>query len=441
MDLRASFRAHLGTLPLPSRRLLLAVSGGPDSVALLDLMHAAREELELELAVGHVDHGIHPESGAVAQQVRALAARHSLPFLSRALSLGEGAGETGARAARYAALAELRDEWGAGAIVTAHHADDQTETVLMRVLGGTGPAGLAGMAAAAGSILRPLLPFRREDLARHVQALGLPFWEDPANRDSRHDRAWIRATVLPLLRERIADVDSRLVRVATHARADRAAWDAVLDALPGLDLQHEPADVVSVSASALARLDRVLGLATIRALSRRWGRPVGPRRAARVLAVVEGGASGTTVPLGRDAVAELAFGRLRLVHAPPAAEPPWQIAGETGERVTGGWRFRWSRAPAPERQLRESVTAWFAPRSVLGVRSWRAGDRLRPLGGRGRRLLVRCFQDARVPRSARAAWPVVEHGGVIAWVPGVCRSDLLVPAPGVEALRVDAEPV
>ena len=441
MELRASFRAHLGTLPLPSRRLLLAVSGGPDSVALLDLMHAAREELELELAVGHVDHGIHPESGAVAQQVRALAARLGLPFLSRALSLGEGTGETGARVARYAALAELRDEWGAGAIVTAHHADDQAETVLMRVLGGTGPAGLAGMAAAAGSILRPLLPFRREDLARHVQALGLPFWEDPANRDPRHDRAWIRAAVLPLLRERIADVDSRLVRVAAHARADRAAWDAVLDALPGLDLQHEPADVVSVSASALVRLDRVLGLATIRALSRRWGRPVGPRGAARVLAVVEAGASGTTVPLGRDAVAELAFGRLRLVHAPPGAEPPWQIAGETGKRVTGGWSFQWTRAPAPECQPRESATAWFAPRSVLGVRSWRAGDRLRPLGGRGRRLLVRCFQDARVPRSARAAWPVVECEGVIAWVPGVCRSDLLVPAPGVEALRVDAEPV
>ena len=71
MELRASFRAHLGTLPLPSRRLLLAVSGGPDSVALLDLMHGAREELELELAVGHIDHGIHPESGAVAQQVGA----------------------------------------------------------------------------------------------------------------------------------------------------------------------------------------------------------------------------------------------------------------------------------------------------------------------------------------------------------------------------------
>lgn len=440
MELRASFRAHLGTLPLPSRRLLLAVSGGPDSVALLDLMHGASDEFALELAVAHVDHGIHRESGAVARQVGALAAGYGLPFLSRALSLGEDAGETEARQARYAALQELREEWGAGAIVTAHHADDQAETVLMRVLAGSGPAGLAAMPAAAGGILRPLLPFRPDELARHVRELGLPTWDDPANRDSRHDRAWIRTVVLPVLRNRLPDVDGRLVRVAAHARADRGAWDAALDALPGLDLRRDPANVVSVSAPGLARLDRPLALAVIRALSRRWGHPIGPDRAARVLALAERGGSGTAVSLGANAVAELAFGRLRLLDA-PAAATPWELAGEAGERVAGGWRFRWRRSAAPERQPRESATAWFPPRSVLGVRSWRAGDRLRPLGGTGRRLLVRCFQDARVPRSARATWPVVELEGVIAWVPGVCRSDLLVPAPGVEALRVDAEPV
>jgi tRNA(Ile)-lysidine synthase len=441
MELRARFRAHLGTLPLPSRRLLLAVSGGPDSLALLDLMHGVRDELELELAVGHVDHGIHSESGAVAERVLALAARYGVSCFSRVLSLGPATGETEARGARYAALEELRREWGAGAIVTAHHADDQAETVLMRVLGGTGPAGLAGMPPLVGGVLRPLLPFRRSELARHVQALGLPLWEDPANRNPRHDRSWIREAVLPLLRERIADVDSRLVRVAAHASADRSAWDAVLDALPELDLRCEDDAVLSVAAPALARLDPALALATIRALTRRWGRPIGPRRAARVLAVVEAGASGTTVQLGGGAVAELAFGRLRLVNAACAPHPPWELAGETGERVSGRWKFQWRRAPAPERQLRDSATAWFAPAKALAVRPWRAGDRLRPLGGAGRRLLVRCFQDARVPRSARAAWPVVEHEGVIAWVPGVCRSDLLVPAPGVEALRVDVEPV
>jgi tRNA(Ile)-lysidine synthetase-like protein len=146
------------------------------------------------------------------------------------------------------------------------------------------------------------------------------------------------------------------------------------------------------------------------------------------------------VPLGGGAVAERAFDRLRFLAMPELPGEPWELSGEAGERMSGRWRFVWRRAPAPDSQHREARTAWFQPSDhALTVRPWRPGDRLRPLGGRGRRLLVRCFQDARVPHSSRAAWPVIEHAGLVAWVPGVCRSDLLVPAPGVEALRVDAE--
>ncbi|MGH7629849.1 MAG: tRNA lysidine(34) synthetase TilS [Gemmatimonadales bacterium] len=439
MDLREIFRAHLGTLALPSRRLLVAVSGGSDSVALLDLLSGCRAALGLELTVAHVDHGIHPDSAWVAARVRELAAGSGLPCLVHELGLGPGAAETVARAARYAALDTLRVEADAGAVVTAHHADDQAETVLMRVLAGSGPAGLAGMAAVSGRVVRPLLPFRREDLARHVLTQGIWCWDDPANRDPRHERSWIRQQVLPVLRARHPDVDRRLLRLAAHARADRNAWAAVLEALPGLDPREEH-DAISVAAEPIGRVDSDLAIGLIRALARRWGRPLGPARAARVLGLVHGGGSGGRVPLGRGAVAELAFGRLRLVPHPEPAGDRWELGGEEGERVSGGWRFVWRRAPAPAVQARDARTAWFeASTAELTVRPWRPGDRLRPLGGRGRRLLVRCFQDARVPRSSRAAWPVIEHAGAVAWVPGVCRSDLLVPAAGVEALRVDAE--
>ncbi len=439
MDLREPFRAHLGTLALPSRRLLVAVSGGSDSVALLDLLSGCRAELGLELTVAHVEHGIHPDSARVAARVRELAAGYGVPCRVRELGLGPGAGETAARAGRYVALEALRVEADAGAIVTAHHADDQAETVLMRVLAGSAPAGLAGMAPVSGRVVRPLLPFRRDDLARHVHAQGIWCWDDPANRDPRHERSWIRQEVLPVLRARLPEVDRRLLRLAAHARTERHAWAAVLDALPALDVREER-DAISVTAEPVGRVDPDLAIGLIRALARRWGRPLGPARAARVLGLVHGGGSGGRVPLGRGAVAELAFGRLRLVAQPDPAGDRWELGGEAGERVSGGWRFVWRWGPAPAVQVRDSRTAWFE-RSTAGltVRPWRPGDRLRPLGGRGRRLLVRCFQDARVPRSSRAAWPVIEHAGVVAWIPGVCRSDLLVPAAGVEALRVDAE--
>ena len=439
MTLRETFGAHLGTLALPSRHLLVAVSGGPDSVALLDLLSGCRDELALELTVAHVDHGIHPDSAQVADRVRELAAGYGLRCLVRTLALGAGAGETVARTERYAALETLRRDAGAGAMVTGHHADDQVETVLMRVLGGTGPAGLAGISDVAGGVVRPLLPFRRDDLARHVQAIGAWCWADPANAERRHERVWIRQTVLPLLRARVPDVDRHLLRLAAHARTDRRAWDAILETLPGLDVREEDS-TISVAAEPIGRLDAALASSLVRALARRWGRPFGPLRAERVVRLVRRGASGDRVPLGGGALAELAFGRLRFVAAPVPDGERWELYGEAGERTSGGWRFAWRRAPAPDVQRRDARTAWFdASSPALTVRGWRFGDRLRPLGGRGHRLVVRCFQDARVPRSSRAAWPVVEHAGVVAWVPGVCRSDLLVPAAGVEALRVDAE--
>jgi tRNA(Ile)-lysidine synthetase-like protein len=100
--------------------------------------------------------------------------------------------------------------------------------------------------------------------------------------------------------------------------------------------------------------------------------------------------------------------------------------------------LRWRPDTAPERQERAAFVAWFIPER-LEVRSWRAGDRVRPLAGRGRRLVVRCFQELRVSRRRRVAWPVLAQDDAVVWVPGVCRSDALLPAGGTEAVRVDAE--
>jgi tRNA(Ile)-lysidine synthase len=112
------------------------------------------------------------------------------------------------------------------------------------------------------------------------------------------------------------------------------------------------------------------------------------------------------------------------------------LNGSSGELVAGSWRFSWRGEPAPERLERNQSSSWFEPGSYL-VRPWRAGDMLRPLGGTGRRLVVRCMQEARIARSQRAAWPVLEAGGRIVWVPGVSRSAHRVPAPGEPAVRID----
>ncbi len=439
MEFLAEFRRHLASLPLPTGAALVAVSGGPDSVALLDLMVRTADSHGLVLVVAHFDHGIHADSGSVAERVRALAATMGLPFECARGELGAAAAETKAREARHAFLDSARRRLGAGSIFLAHHADDQAETVLMRVLAGSGPAGLAGMAPVSGSLVRPLLPFSRAQLARYVQDRSLPVWLDPANNDTRHQRAWIRSELLPTVRKRIPDVDAALARSARQAARGRAAWDALLDVLPGLDARAEEGGI-SVAGVGMRGYDSPLVESLILAAARRVGCGLGPVRAARVMAMLEHGESGSEISLASGWKAELSFGRLRLVRQTRESAPPteWEIEGKQGEGLYGRWRLAWRLEAAPERQGRVGMTAWFRPDS-LTVRSWAAGEKVRPLAGAGRRLVVRCFQDARVPRSRRSGWPVVAGGKEVVWIPGVCRSDALVPESGTEAIRVEAE--
>jgi tRNA(Ile)-lysidine synthase len=438
MTTAAAFHKHVGTLGLQPGLALVAVSGGPDSVALLDLLVRSRDAHGQDLVVAHVDHGIHPASAEVARHVVALAESYGLAAEIGRLALGIDASETEARAERYAWLELLRDRLGASYVFTGHHADDQVETVLMRFLAGSGPAGLAGMALINNRVVRPLLPFGRADLIRHLEEAALRAWVDPANSDRRHLRSWLRADLLPVLRARLPNVDASILRATRQATRDRAAWDALLDVFPGLDVGNEP-DGISVAAPFLDRYDSPLAQALILATARRAGCQLGPARLSRVVRLLEVGTSGTRVPLGGGWIAELAFGRLRLCREGSSIIPEvLALEGRSGEASWGAWRFRWAPAVTPELQERTGLTAWFSSETLL-VRAWAAGEKLKPLGGTGRRLVVRCFQDMHVPRSRRELWPVVARHEEIIWVPGVCRSDLQLPSRGSEAVRVDAE--
>src|SRR5947209_1713416 len=183
---------------------IVAVSGGADSVALLDLLNGIVTELRLSLVVAHVDHGISSDSRMVGRSVRALAEKYGLPFELAELQLGADSSETRARRARYGWLREVQRRRGSKYIVTAHHQDDQVETIVLRALRGSAAAGLAGIAARRrGGLVRPLLPFTHAELVSYAAERGLPVYDDPANRDARHVRSWVRTTLLPLLTERL----------------------------------------------------------------------------------------------------------------------------------------------------------------------------------------------------------------------------------------------
>ena len=419
---------------------LIAVSGGVDSVALLDLLSDTASELGLSLVVAHVDHGIQSDSPTVRQSVAALAEKYGLPFESAELHLGPDTTETEARRARYAWLREVQKRRGAKYIVTAHHEDDQVETILLRGLRGSAPAGLAGISPRGrGGLVRPLLPFTHSELLAHVVERGLPVYEDPANRDPRHLRSWVRTTLLPLLNERLGSRLRRdLLEQGRHAASDRRAWDHMLDIVPELALTVQ-GTTVTVARASVSGYDNALSVALLRAAARRVGLVLGPTRA-RQLVVLAQRPSGRRLPLGDGWSAEVAFDQLRIGrdvgHAVDCALDRVWPSGDRGSARFGGFEIAWAPASAPAQIERATWTTWLDS-DAWEVRRPARGDSLVPLGGVGHRPLRRLLMEARVPRSARPRYPVVSRGATILWVPGICRSAEGVPAPGTRAVRLD----
>ncbi len=221
--------------------LVLAVSGGPDSMALLHAALRLAPDRGWQLVVAHLDHGLRPDSGSDATFVTDAADALSLPWRLRrtdvaAQAATDGVGiEEAGRAARYAFFDEVADSLGPEAlIVTAHTADDQAETVLMNLVRGSGQHGLRGMPARRGRVVRPLLDVRRSDLREALEAAGIPYRVDPSNADADRSRAWVRAELLPALHRLNPSAVAALNRYAELAAED----DDLLDALAAEELVH-----------------------------------------------------------------------------------------------------------------------------------------------------------------------------------------------------------
>jgi tRNA(Ile)-lysidine synthase len=408
--------------------VLVAVSGGADSVALLHVLLTLSAELSLRLHVLHVDHGLRPDSPHDAEFVRQLAARLGVPAEVACVTVSPGGSiEATARAARYEALDAHARRLGAARIAVGHTADDQAETVLMRMLGGAGVRGLAGIPAVRGRIIRPLLETRREGLVATLEAAGLPWVEDPSNRDPKFLRNRIRHELLPLLSASYnPDVITALDRIARLCRdtvgaiervagreLDRlaAAGDGAI-VLPHAPLAELPRQVAAeVLRQAAARLGSRAPLRAWahRGLTRILASPP-PRRPFRL------GGITVEVSSGRLRLASAETRRLleRTLTVPGRVELP-EIGHALEARLVDA-----SDGAVP--RVRHSVVfdAALVP-ARLTVRARRTGDRFSPFGG-GERRLKSFLIDEKIPRWERARLPLVEADGRILWVGGVRRS-------------------
>lgn len=242
-----------------STRLLVAVSGGIDSMVLLDVLSKLRPGLGLELFAHGVDHGLRAEASQELDLAERFAAELGVPFARSHVSLSAGGNlQARARSARFAALRARASELGASLIATAHQADDRAETVLLRLLRGTSPRGLAVLPVRAADLVRPLIRARRRDIEAHAERHRVPFSDDPSNRDPRYLRARVRHELLPLLAELAPGIVDNLTTLADESSATGALKVSAASGTPlvlGRAQRRELARMLDVpSASARLRL-------------------------------------------------------------------------------------------------------------------------------------------------------------------------------------------
>ena len=416
--------------------VVVACSGGPDSVALL----ALAAEAGLAPVAVHVDHGARPGSAAEADVVAGFAERLGAGFAAEAVAVAPGPNfEARARHARYEALERARERLGATAVLVGHSRDDQAETVLLNRLRGAGVPGLAGMPARRGTIVRPLLEVSRADLAAVCARLGLSPIVDPMNADPAHRRVWLRREVIPALEAGAArDLREVLARQAANARGDSELLDSL-----ARELLAKADDGRGLEAAVLVAAPEAL----IRRAVRLWLGPPPPPAAhvEAVLAVVRGERRAVELPGGVEV--SRAGGRLhsrRIQEAESPPDPPCIDVALPGSAAGFGLELTsWVERAAPVRWPDGRWTAVLdadLAGDLAVMRPPAPGERFVPLGLTGHKSVADALAEAGVPAQTRATHPILARPGVIGadedfdgsalWVLGYRIDDRVRVSPG-----------
>lgn len=461
-ELIAEARAFIADHQLiqPGAPVVVAVSGGPDSLCLLDLLVQLAPELGITLHIAHLDHQIRgAQSAEEARFVAGLAhdlglaatvAAIDVPGLARERRINLHAA---ARAARYEFLAQVARSIDAQAVAVAHHADDQAETVLLHLLRGAGAAGLRGMRPLVAweewgivdrewgmepnlyppfpihypPLIRPLLPISRGAIERHCAERGLAPRHDPTNLDLDATRNRIRHDLLPRLIEYNPHVVGALGRTAAIAAAEQDFIMAALDAAwPGLAVEREHS--IAIDGAAWRALHPALQRAALRRACERLapGAQVGLEQIERARTLVGRGvgrqaelAGGLTLTVGYGG--GFTLGTPPLPAGPQLAEAEIALPERGRVGLGGGWWLEIDRRAGPPAPIAGggwgiALDAELAGGPLL-VRRRRPGDRIAL--EHGHRRLQDLFVDLKLPRALRDAWPLVATPTALIWVAGL----------------------
>jgi tRNA(Ile)-lysidine synthase len=439
----------------PGGRLVAAVSGGPDSLCLLDVLHG----LGYQLIVVHLDHMLRPESGEEANYVRTIAQRYGLPVVIEALDVRAAAGEAGsleeaAREARYEFLVRVAIREGVNIIATGHTADDQAETILMHFLRGAGPPGLRGMlpktelsewvgfAYAEGmALVRPLLGLARDETEAHCLGRGLIPVRDRSNEDLAFFRNRLRHELLPLLEDYAPGIRGGLQRMGTvmAATADFIAEHA--DQAWGRLVRSMGEGALTFESDAFDALHEALQRALLRKAIKHLQpgmRDIGFAATERGLEFMRQARRGQRCSI-TGGLELMHLGARVLLQRPDAhlsfplypqlpADACVELPIPSSVPLQHGWRLEVCSkqiSPSERSRLMRAGEVWTAAldaalvQGTMEVRAPRPGERIQPLGMQGSKKLSELFIGRHIPQPLRALWPVVVMGKRVVCVVGL----------------------
>jgi tRNA(Ile)-lysidine synthase len=418
--------------------VVLAVSGGVDSMAMFHLLLRLRARYHISLHVAHLNHDLRgTESAETANFVRRQCEAHQIPATittadGRTLrDRGVGSLQAAARDLRYRFLEQVADEQGAARIALGHHRNDQAETVLMNLLRGSGVRGLGGIPPVRGRIIRPLIDCSREEIERYARQQGIPYVDDSSNQVLLYSRNRIRLELLPELAKRY---NPRVVHAMANAATILEAEDALLNAMAEKELRavlisRSPEELV-LSIPRMATLPSALRWRIIRRSAEYLRESRSGLTFQQTLAIdrllLTGGAQGTIQAsgglrarrAGDGIVLSVGEGKVGgCISSSPLAVPgitaiPGSLLSLRSDLLEG-----WPRCELPSDAWTALLDADCAGQD-LHVRRWEPGDRFIPLGMSGRKKLQDFFVDAKVPRDQRGSIPLMVSGDQIAWVVG-----------------------
>ena len=412
--------------PVADGDYLLGLSGGADSVALLTMLLPDVRSGRLRIEAVHVNHGIRgSEADGDEQFCAEICRREGIPFTAFHADLAGRKDEASARKARYAFFRERLEKTGKEALLTAHHADDQTETILMRLLRGAGPDGLEGMKGDETlegiRIIRPMLGIRREEIRNALLADGIPWREDSSNRDTAYLRNRVRLELIPLMKQLSTSAAEKVNRTAAllaedNALLNRRAREIFAGTADGGRLNAE-----TLSAEPPAIQKRVLRL---------WWQQNSPEMDEHAMNAVHTEALAGLLRTERGRISlpgnmtAVRSGSFLFLEGLKDAERtmPADVSGR--ETVFGDYRLEVSPSegdPGDGKRTQE-VPSGFLEGCV--IRNRQPGDRIRPFGGPGSRKLQDYLTDRKIPEPFRDRIPLLCRGNEVLLVCGVGAGDV-----------------